>query len=494
MNQLKRIMALCIVYLLAALPVSAQEGYDMVYPVNNGTARVVRDLKWGLVDTNMQTILSPQWDYLGNVVCGRRLLRRGTLFGFADEKGNEVIAPTFSQALNFSQDLAAVKNSNGMWGYINTEGQLIIPYNFEEANLFSDGLALVKANGLYGYINPEGSFTVAPTYQEAYPFSEGLACIRIGDAYGYIAVSGNIAIEPQFELAFDFCEGAAVIKKGGYGLIDSAGEMLIPPVWDHLSSGVCGGLLQAEKNGKLCLIDTLGNPLTDCIFTDLGSFADGLCLAATADGYGFLDKNYTFSIAPTWGCAGDFSDGFAPVEANGIWGYIDTDGNIVTEESYLSCSVLSEGFGVVCQQDGSWNLTRPHKFVSAYASAMTSNQLLLRIGRNTMSTAEDDVPLGAAPMLTNGQTLLPIRAVVEAIGGTVDWDAQERKITVNCSGHVVILRIGESAAFVDGRISILQTPPLIENGSTLIPLRFTMESLNCTVDWSADTREILITY
>ena len=494
MKQLKQCITLCLACTLLALPVSAQESYDMVYSAEGGTARVVSNLKWGLIDTDMQTIMSPKWDYLGDSVCGRRLLRSGTLFGFADEQGREVIAPTFAQALNFSQDLAAVKNSDGKWGYINTEGQLVIPYSFEEANLFSDGLALVKTDGLYGYINTEGSLAIAPMYREAYSFSEGLACVRVGDAYGYISASGDVTIAPQFELAFDFCEGAAVIKKGGYGLIDSAGETLIAPVWERLSPSVAGGLLQAEKGGRLCLIDTLGNPLTECTFTDLGTFTDGLCPAATEEGYGYLDKSYTFAISPSWDYAGDFSGGFAPVEANGNWGYIDTDGNIVTEEAYLSCAVLSEGFGVVCLQDGSWSLLRPHKFVSAYADGLTQNQLILRIGRNTMITPNGETVLGAAPILLNGQTLLPIRAVAEAIGGTVDWDGKERKITIGCDGHKVILRIGESAAFVDGRISILQTPPLIENGSTLIPLRFTMEALSCTVDWSADTREILITY
>lgn len=494
MKQIQRLCIAWLIWMLAALPVNAQDSYDLVCGMSGGMARVVSNLKWGLIDGDMQTVLAPKWDYLGDIACGCRPVRSGTLFGFADERGNEVITPIYAQALGFSQNLAAVKNAEGKWGYIDSEGQLVIPYMFDEANSFSNGLALVKADGLYGYIHTDGSYAVAPIYTEAYPFSEGMACVCLEGLYGYINTDGAVCIAPQFELAFDFCEGAAVVKKGGYGLIDTAGTTLVAPTWAKLSPNVCGGLLKAEQNGKMALLDTLGNPLTEFIFTAIGSFADGLCPVATEEGYGYLNTSYSFAIAPAWDYAGDFSGGFAPVEADGGWGYIDTDGNIVTEETYLSCSVLSEGVGAVCRQDGSWTLCRPHKFVSAYADALTENQLLLRIGQATMTTSTDAVSLGAAPVIENGQTMLPLRAVVEAIGGSVTWDAAAQKVTVSCHGHVVILHIGDNAAFVDGRISILQTPPMLENGSTLLPLRFTMEALQCAVDWSADTSEILITY
>ena len=93
----------------------------------------------------------------------------------------------------------------------------------------------------------------------------------------------------------------------------------------------------------------------------------------------------------------------------------------------------------------------------------------------------------------------PIRAVAEALGGTVGWDAATRTATVTLGGHQVSLQIGSSVAVLDG----VRTPidsadalvvPVILSGRTLLPVRFVAESLGCQVDWLAPEQRITITY
>lgn len=126
--------------------------------------------------------------------------------------------------------------------------------------------------------------------------------------------------------------------------------------------------------------------------------------------------------------------------------------------------------------------------------------LTLQIGSGKMSRSNGpDVNLDAAPAIMRSRTFLPIRAVAEALGGTVGWDAGTRTATVSLGGHQVSLQIGSSIAIVDGVRRPIDSAdalvvPVILSGRTLLPVRFVAESLGCTVGWDSTTKQITITY
>lgn len=491
---MKKMYIILILLFCLAQPVSAQDGYDLAYAFDGDTARIVHNLKWGLINRELNEILPPRWDFLGDCIEGRRMIRQNDLFGFADDVGNQVIAPSYVHAENFSEGLACVKNAEGLWGYINSTGHPVIPCRFAAADSFSGGLALVQSEGLYGYIDSRGQTVIPLAYEEAYPFADGLACVKKDGLYGYIDITGAMVIPPQFELAFDFCEGAAVVKSGGYGLIDTTGAQLIPTVWTQMSPQVSGGLLKAVRNGRQGFIDTAGNPQTEFVYTHLGTFEEGLCPVATEAGWGYLNAQFSMVIPPVWDSAGSFSEGFAPVSKDGLYGYINTAGKIALAPQYVACGQVCFGLAPVCRQDGRYEFIRVEKFVSAFEGAQQQNTLTFRIGQPTMIVSGVEMALDVAPAIHEGHTLLPIRMVVEAIGGTVDWNPEDGKVTIRCQSHVVILHVGQKAAFVDGRTTLLAVPPVIENERALIPLRFVAESLDCDVHWAPETGEILVTY
>jgi N-acetylmuramoyl-L-alanine amidase len=92
-----------------------------------------------------------------------------------------------------------------------------------------------------------------------------------------------------------------------------------------------------------------------------------------------------------------------------------------------------------------------------------------------------DVP----PVIINGRTLAPARAVFEALGGDVYWDeaASPAVVRVSYSGISLTLTIGSATATVNGAEAIMDEPARILNDRTLIPARFVSESLNFTVRW-----------
>lgn len=108
--------------------------------------------------------------------------------------------------------------------------------------------------------------------------------------------------------------------------------------------------------------------------------------------------------------------------------------------------------------------------------------------------------MDAAPLATEDRILLPIRFVVEPLGGTAEWDSGEQMATVFINKHTIKLWVGSSTALVDGVETRIDpenddvTPLIVDPGRTMMPLRFIAESTGCTVDWLPDTNEARVTF
>jgi hypothetical protein len=95
-----------------------------------------------------------------------------------------------------------------------------------------------------------------------------------------------------------------------------------------------------------------------------------------------------------------------------------------------------------------------------------------------------DVP----PKIANGRTLVPFRMIAQALNINVDWDGNTGTITASDGKTRVVLLIGNKTAQVNESSITLDTPPVIVNNRTLIPLRFFSEAFGCQVNWDPKTR------
>lgn len=99
-----------------------------------------------------------------------------------------------------------------------------------------------------------------------------------------------------------------------------------------------------------------------------------------------------------------------------------------------------------------------------------------------------DVP----PMIVQGRTLVPVRAIMEALGARVEWDQETRTATVLHEGHVVVLPDGSSTAWVDGQAVTLDVPAQIHSGRMLLPVRFLVEATGGEVEWLAAEQTVVL--
>lgn len=96
------------------------------------------------------------------------------------------------------------------------------------------------------------------------------------------------------------------------------------------------------------------------------------------------------------------------------------------------------------------------------------------------------------PVVESGRTLVPLRAIFESLDAYVVWNANTKTITASRGKNQIELTIGKNKAFVNNKEIKLDTPAKIQNGRTLVPLRFVGESLGADVEWNSKSRTATI--
>lgn len=98
------------------------------------------------------------------------------------------------------------------------------------------------------------------------------------------------------------------------------------------------------------------------------------------------------------------------------------------------------------------------------------------------------------PVIVNNRTMVPMRAIFEYLGSQVLWYGDTRTVVGYKDNMFIKLQIGSKTAYKNGKGFTLDSPPIIRDGRTLVPIRFISESLGMVVDWDSKNRTVLIDY
>lgn len=99
-----------------------------------------------------------------------------------------------------------------------------------------------------------------------------------------------------------------------------------------------------------------------------------------------------------------------------------------------------------------------------------------------------DVP----PVEQNGRTLVPLRAIFEAIKAKINWDAKTQTVTATKGETTIKLTIGSATAYKNGAPIKLDVAAKSIKGRTMVPVRFVAEALGLKVNWDAKTRTVTV--
>lgn len=349
--------------------------------------------KVGYVDQNRKLVIPAQFED-GQEFCeGLAAVRLGGKWGYIDERGQQVIAPRFDRAGYFSEGLApfgarlgsadvqttAPAAEDGPWriGFIDRQGQVVIKPQFVAVRAFMDGYAAVSlprekvvdeqgrsVDHPHAFVDRAGRLHHQTRHAMAMWFSEGLAPmldeknyqqqLKTGRYhYGYLDREFKWAIAPRFTHVEAFHEGFALAYLGG----KSGGEK------DGLGGGewVC-----LNRRGEVAF-KTVGQTkvqwvpaeLEEASFPWFASVDDGPGMRPFSEGLGRVKLGREWAYLDTQGkvalrlgkelgqvtMAGHFTQGLAPVRANGKVGFIDKTGRWVIAPNYESATnFCSDGY------------------------------------------------------------------------------------------------------------------------------------------------------
>ena len=106
--------------------------------------------------------------------------------------------------------------------------------------------------------------------------------------------------------------------------------------------------------------------------------------------------------------------------------------------------------------------------------------------------SEIDIGNNTTPVISNGRTLVPIRAIIEAFNGNVYWDGNTQTVTLKIADDCIVLKINSTTAYLNDYEYTLDVSPQIINGRTMLPIRFIAEGFNLGVAWDGNEQKVFI--
>ena len=210
------------------------------------------NFSWGYIDRNGVWKVEPQFREAGTFSGGRGVVwqvvdsqfrSRGPsdeilAAGIIDAKGNILRTPDPENASDrvsilwqFDEGLAPARHhGTKLYGWLDGQGNWAIAPTYTDARQFSEGLAAVKVGDYWGYINKSTLSAVQPKFPSIpEPFSEGVALVEVQAGSGYMLPDGSRAITDNFQWAKSFSGGLAAVRHDKrWGFIDHQGAWVIP--------------------------------------------------------------------------------------------------------------------------------------------------------------------------------------------------------------------------------------------------------------------------
>ena len=226
-----------------------------------------------------------------------------------DKQGNNVAStsqyPQYDIVLmhNFSEGRALFATGNGKYGYMDTQGNIVIPPIYDRAHDFHEGLALAgntNSQGQSGYLLIDRNGKI----KTAIRLSNSLLDARLSDNrllfcelgtrhFGYLNRQGEpeLYLPEKFRLALPYKNDMAVVEtEEGQGVIDRQGQPLIPSIYDKIYL-TNHGLTAICKNGKWAVVDPRNQAAIQFQYDSIGHYYhEGLAVARQKGRYLLIDK------------------------------------------------------------------------------------------------------------------------------------------------------------------------------------------------------------
>jgi len=463
---------------------------------------------------------------------GLAAVQKNDRWGFIDIDGNVVIPLIYEQVYLFSEGFAAVSNAYGRWGFVDRQGNEVVPLIYQQVFAFMEGIAIVKNNDKFGAVDMTGRVVIPIENDWVSGFGEdGIAAV-IGDVsvdgsgffintsgvkvitdarfvHGVVGVdTSRVTLATWGVLDRFIGDFAPVIVWLGESLnevrnrselpariafMNRLGEIVYVTDIEYNSSigatGFIDEILYIYIGQEIALFNMQDGKLVYMgRFEGVRPFYEGLAAVRRDDKWGFIDTSGNITIPITFQNAFDFSEGLASVSIDYMWGFIDRSGNVAVPLEFNFVSSFSEGLAFVMVFDSEIFDLPENPYLDLF-HAFIKNPL-----RNLIRVNIDGsyITFDQNPTIEDGRTLVPMRAIFEALDAYVYWEAASQTITVTRGADTIVMSIGVSEMLLNGHTISLDVAPSIRDGRTLIPVRAIAEALDADVVWDSENNTVVI--
>ncbi|MCA6596827.1 MAG: WG repeat-containing protein [Pseudanabaena sp. M046S1SP1A06QC] len=367
--------------------------YDAAYPFNSGLGRILIDGKYHFINSKGAIAFTPNYtacgdfhEELARVANGifypkikidsikyvdtdlsksshttlateylNALIREGYIKRFHDEK---LILNQFNEMISLNND----KILCGSYGYIDTNGNIVIDCQFNRATNFVNDLAIVglgtnnlvkkehgvschEFDGKYGVIDKSGRVILRIEFDEISRLENGYFKVQLNKKYGLKDVTGKTLVETKYESVELHKNGyfkISILKQNSnkyfrstnlFGYIDSSGREIIKPDFEELEDFMLSNLalFRNHQESNSGLINTKGQIVFRC--NEIRRFEENLAAFQINDKWGFVNQYGKIVVEAKFLEVGDFKGGVAEVKMKNFFGLksrkIDKTGRFV---------------------------------------------------------------------------------------------------------------------------------------------------------------------
>lgn len=307
--------------------------------------------RWGVKKIGAEDwILDPKYDIIrmdslmiyAALIFGNSSFKHWRLF---DYTGTPIYNETIIDYHELSNGLMAVKSNSNLWGFINEKGEQVIPFSYTHVSDFYEGLCRVERNGEQLVINKVGD--VVLNHQDVYLYSIGLLKLSpLQDKTYNYTIDASTEIIPVNETFIKTKKGTKC------GLINTKGETILPLQYADIQIGSSLKTISIYKDKIWKVLQIGGRTYSvDRKIVSLEGFHDEMAIMKYSNGkYGFIDNRGEIRVAPQYDQVRPFSNDVAVVLLNGKWGIINKSEGWVAQPYYEYISAFKNGVAIIKEQ------------------------------------------------------------------------------------------------------------------------------------------------
>ena len=235
---------------------------------------------------------------------------------------------------SYAGDGMVCAKKDDLYGYLNLDGEVVIPFQYKDANTFENGYALVGKETKY-YIDSKGK-KISPEFDNESSryrnnFNDIIFKVKKGEKYTCLSNRDKTQLAKWYDDITNFTKDgyAIVTNENKQAVSDTTGKLVTE--W-YQRVGYFGNNFRVKKNNKFAIF-AIGDEKP--VFYDyIGAEYENRILVKNNGKCGYLDSLGNFAVELSFVDAGSFKNGFAPVKKNGKWMFINKNGVLQDSHKY----------------------------------------------------------------------------------------------------------------------------------------------------------------